>query len=272
LPPDDDPQFDVPVLIVGAGPVGMMAALLLHQLGIEAQLIDRRGQAKRAPAAHVVNARTFEICRGAGVDMEALMALTGDPVDAGQAIWVTRLAGEEIGRLPFERQDDAVLELTPTPLRNLGQHHFERILLQTLDSQKAANPEFNQQWESAEQTPDGVTSTVRDLSTGHLREIKSRYLIATDGAGSRIRESLGIEMVGPPKLQTFVMIHFEANLREIVKDRPGILHWISDPEAGGTFVAHDIDKEWVYMVPFDSDKESADAYTPERCRALVARW
>jgi 2,4-dichlorophenol 6-monooxygenase len=264
-------RIDVPVLIVGAGPVGMMGAILLHQLGVEARLIDRRAEAGRAPAAHVVNARTFEICRSAGVDMDALGALTGDPADAGQSIWMTRLAGEALMSLPFERQDDSVLALTPTPLRNLGQHHFERILGQTLASKGAAKIEFGMQWESAEQHEDAVVSRVRDLSTNAVQEIRSEFVIAADGAGSRIRESLGIEMIGPPKLQSFVMIHFEADLREIVKDHPGILYWISDPEAGGTFVAHDIDREWVYMSPFDSDAERAEDYTPERCKDLVLR-
>jgi 2,4-dichlorophenol 6-monooxygenase len=264
-------RIDVPVLIVGAGPVGTMGAILLHQLGIEARLIDRREEAGRAPAAHVVNARTFEICRAAGVDMDALGALTGDPADAGHAIWMTRLAGEALASLPFERQDDSVLALTPTPLRNLGQHHFEKILQQTLASKGAARIEFGQQWESSDQREDGIVSRIRDLSTDTVHEIRSQYVIAADGAGSRIRKSLGIEMIGPPKLQSFVMIHFEANLREIVKDHPGILYWISDPEAGGTFVAHDIDREWVYMVPFDSEVESADDYTKERCEELVLR-
>jgi 2,4-dichlorophenol 6-monooxygenase len=264
-------RIDVPVLIVGAGPVGMMAALLLHRLGIGARLIDRRLEAKRAPAAHVVNARTFEICRGAGVDMDALMALVGDPVDAGQAIWMTRLAGEALASLPFERQDDSVRALTPTPLRNLGQHHFEHVLRQSLADQGAAKIEFGQQWKESEETSDGVLSRIRDLSTNELSEVRSAYVIAADGAGSRVRKSVGIEMVGPPKLQSFVMIHFAANLRALVKDHPGILFWICDPEAGGTFVAHDIDREWVYMLPFDPDRESVEEFTAQRCKELVLR-
>jgi len=262
---------EVPVLIVGAGPVGMMAALLLSRLGIQNRLIERRGEASRAPAAHVVNARTFEICRGAGVDMDALMDLTGDPVDAGRAIWVTRLAGEVVGSLPFERQDDSVRALTPTPLRNLGQHHFERVLRESLASQNAAEIEYGQQWEEASQEGEDVVSRIRDLQSDELHEIRSQYLIAADGAGSRIRKACGIEMIGPPKLQSFVMIHFSANLRELVKDHPGILYWLCDPEARGTFVAHDIDGEWVYMLPYDSDTEAVEDFTPERCKDLVLR-
>ena len=117
---------------------------------------------------------------------------------------------------------------------------------------------------------DGVVSQVRNLATGEVEEIRSRYLLAADGAGSRIRKWIGIEMQGPPKLQTFVMVHFEANLRKYVADHPGILYWLLDPEAGiAGFVAHDIDREWVLMIPYDDELESSDDYPPERCEDII---
>jgi len=262
-------RIEVPVLIVGAGPVGLMGALLLARHGMEARILDRRETPIRAPAAHVVNARTFEICRAVGVEMDAFKAFSSDPQDAGQVIWVTDLAGEEIGRLPFERQNDEVLRFTPTPLRNIPQHRFEAVLRDTLPKVGAAEVEYGQQWEGAEQDEEGVTSRVRDLTTDEVYEIRSRYLIACDGAGSRIRKSLDIEMVGPQNLQSFVMIHFEANLRPLVKDRPAVLYWLTDPELGATLVAHDIEREWVYMVPFDPDRETEADYSVERCETLV---
>ncbi len=262
-------RIEVPVLIVGAGPVGLMAAILLARHGVEARLVDRRFHATRAPAAHAVNARTFEICRAAGVDADALAAASGDPRDAGQVFWVTTLAGDEIGRLPYERQGEEALRFTPTPLRNLPQHRFEAILRNTLKQVGASEVAYGQQWESAEQSEAGVLSRVRDLDSDTVHEIWSRHLIACDGAGSRVRKSLGIEMSGPPKIQTFLMIHFAADLRELVRERPGILYWIADPEIGGTLVAHDIDREWVYMRPFDSDRESEADYPPTRCAELV---
>jgi 2,4-dichlorophenol 6-monooxygenase len=262
-------RSEVPVLIVGAGPVGLMGALLLARLGMEAHVVDRRETPIRAPAAHVVNARTFEICRAAGVDMDAMAAFASDPHDAGQAIWVTSLAGEEIGRLPFERQTGEVLRFTPTPLRNVSQHHFEGVLRETLPKAGASEVQYSQQWEGAEQDEEGVTSRVRDLATNEVHEIRSQYLIACDGAGSRVRKSLDIEMIGPQHLQSFVMIHFAANLRDLVKDRPGVLYWLTDPELGPTLVAHDIEHEWVYMYPFDPDNEVETDYTAPRCEALV---
>jgi 2-polyprenyl-6-methoxyphenol hydroxylase-like FAD-dependent oxidoreductase len=120
------PRVDVPVLIVGGGPVGMMASLLLAGQGIESLVVERREGPHRAPQAHVVNPRTLEIFRGAGIDVDALRALATPRADGSEVVWMTDLTGEELGRLPYERQGDECLADTPTPLLNLSQHLLER--------------------------------------------------------------------------------------------------------------------------------------------------
>ena len=264
-------RIDTPVLVVGAGPAGMTSSLLFSRLGIASRVIERRATPQRAPAAHVVNARSFEIFRAAGVDMEAIAAACQDPADAGQVYWMTTLAGAELGRLPFERQGEDTLTLTPTPLRSLSQHRLEPILLDELRRCPDVDVAYGHEWVSAEQDAEGVTSTIRDHATGHVYEVRSRWLIAADGAASPIRRSLGIEPIGPDRLQSFVMIHFEADLRPLVVDRPGILYWTTAPGVTGTFVAHDIDSTWVYMHPWDPDRESARDYTEAVCADIVRR-
>lgn len=264
-------RIEVPFLVVGAGPVGMIGGILLAEQRRACLVVERRNGPQPAPAAHVVNARTFEICRQAGLDMDAIAAAAKDPADAGHVIFVTRLAGEEIGRLPFERQGEDCLRYTPTPLRNLSQHRFEPILADAIQKRPSGDLRYGWQWERSEQDESGVTSSVRDLASGEVHQVRSRYVIAADGAGSRVRKSLGIEMQGPPRIQSFLMIHFGADLRSIVRDRPGVLHFVVDPEAGGVFIAHDIDREWVYMHAFDPAHESEEDFDDERCRSLVLR-
>ncbi len=264
-------RIEAPFLVVGAGPVGMIEAVLLAGLGRRCLVLERRAGPQTAPAAHVVNARSFEICRQAGLDMPAIEAVCQDPADAGHVRFVTRLAGQEIGHLPFERQGEECLRYTPTPLRNLSQHRFEPILAETLAKRPGIDLRYGWQWEQSEQDGSGVTSVVRDLERDETHEVRSRWVIAADGAGSRVRRSLGIEMHGPPRIQSFLMIHFGADLREVVRERPGVLHFVVDPEAGGAFVAHDIDREWVYMHAFDPDTESEADYDEARCRQLVLR-
>ena len=262
---------EVPVLVVGAGPVGTSAAILLAQQGLGSLVVERAREPQRAPAAHVVNARTFEVLRAAGLDMGAIAAACKSPADAGRVRWMTTLVGDELGSLPFERQGDDMLALTPTPLRNLSQHRLELLLLEHLAKQPEASLCAGHEWEDAESDAEGVTSRVRDLASGRLHEVRSRYLIGADGAGSRVRRALGIEPLGPARLGSFVMIHFEANLRPWVGRRPAVLYWTTAPGAMGTFVAHDIDSTWVYMHAFDPEREAAEGYTEGVCREIVRR-
>ena len=118
------------VVIVGAGPTGLTAAQLCARLGLSAIVLERREGPLRSPAAHVVNARTFEIWRQAGVDMRPVLdASASRRAKRASVHWVTKLGGEVIGSLPFERQGDEMLAVTPTPLRNLSQHRLEPLLL-----------------------------------------------------------------------------------------------------------------------------------------------
>ena len=93
-------RIDVPFLIVGAGPVGLIESILLANQGRESLVLERRDGPQRAPAAHVVNARSFEICRQAGLDMGAIDAVCKNPADAGHVRFVTRLAGRWRKRAP----------------------------------------------------------------------------------------------------------------------------------------------------------------------------
>ena len=197
----------------------------------------------------MVNARTLEIFRQAGLDMDAIIAVAKDPADAGHVNFVTRLNGQLIGRLPFERQGPEVLEQTPTPLRNISQHRLE--------------PHPRRRGRRHGRRRPALRHRVAGQHAGRRRRhldafatwppaTPSRSAAATcsraDGAGSRVRKSLGIDMVGPPSLQSFIAIHIAADLRAMVADRLGVLHFVMDPAVTGVFVAHDIDREWVFMV------------------------
>ncbi len=182
--------------------------------------------------------------------------------------WVTKLGGEVIASLPYERQGDEQLAVTPTPLRNLSQHHLEPLLVDAL-GEAGIDVCYEHCWESAISDDAGVISTIG--GPDGMRSVTSRWVLACDGASSPVRRMLGIEPEGPHRIQSFVMVHFAANLRDLVGDHPGVLFWICDPAAGGTFVAHDVDREWVYMHAYDPDAEDAASYTPARCDQLVRR-
>ncbi len=260
-----DPEIasaHVDVVIVGAGPTGLTAAHLCNKVGLSYVVLERRDGPQRSPAAHVVNARTFEIWRQAGVDMAPIGAACASPEVAGQVHWVTKLGSDIIGSLPFERQGDEMFTVTPTPLRNLSQHLLEPLLLPP-----GGDVRYEHEWTGATETDTGITVAVSSPNGDY--SIDATYLLAADGAGSPVRRSVGIEPIGPRSLQSFLMIHFHANLRSLLGDNPGILFFLADPATGGTFVIHDIDHESVYMHRWNPDEEPVESFTEERCRNLV---
>ena len=69
-----------------------------------------------------------------------------------------------------------------------------------------------------------------------------KYLVAADGAGSRVRAALGIPMAGEPALQHLVNVHFWAPAlgRRLVRERPAMLYFVFNPRAVVVVVAHDL--------------------------------
>jgi len=257
------------VLIVGAGPVGKMAALLLAHHGINSCLIDRRTELMTAPKAHAVNARTLEICESIGISAARLRALGASPEEAGEVRFVGTMSGPEFGSLPYERQDHAALAFTPFPLSNVAQPVFEQELQRHVA--QSARIEFLQGVECIDLRDEGerVEATLREVATADQQPRSFDYVIAADGANSKMRDLLGIEMDGPDALANYLMIHFQADLRAITEGKRGLLYFLFQPGVSGTLIAYDQAKTWVLMQDWNPDLESREDYTEERCLSLI---
>lgn len=240
-------------LVVGAGPVGMTMAMLLQAQGMTVRIVEQREGPHTTPAAHVINARTFEIWRQLGLDVDRIRARAQPPADAGTVYWVHELGGEVLGSLPYEQQGDDQLAVTPTPLRNLSQHVLEPMLLDELH-RRGLEVEFGTAWQPGDAR----------APQGH------RWLLGCDGASSAVRRAHGIVMEGPDNLQRFAMIHFRADLDLLIGAHRGVLYWVCGP-AGGTFVSHGNGGEWVYMSPIGPGDGPPDEATAARLvRAAAA--
>ncbi len=256
------------VLIVGAGPVGLLTALLLEEVGLDYIVVERRPTLHTAPQAHVITSRSLEICRSIGISDMPIRAAGPKMADAVNIRWVDRLAGRDLGLFSIVSDPAAVQRMmsnSPTPTTNLSQDKFEQLLYDHLPESEKVR--FERTWQGFEPSEAGCISTLTGPK-GESLVVESRYLIGADGAGSRVRKAIGANMVGPDNLQTFVNIHFNADLRELLSGREGLLYWVMDKECEGTFIAHDIDSNWIFMKTVDAD-EPIDPINEEKFSALL---
>ena len=254
------------VLIVGAGPAGMVSALCLARLGIRSILVERQSGLDEHPKGHEINTRTVEILNGLGIST-AELAEEASPDSDGSRILFCRTINEEFGRIDLLADGSGADKYahhlrSKKPYLNLSQTEFERVIERHVHAEPLIELLRAHEWQSVVQDDAGATSEVRSLATHHTFQIRSQYLIGADGAGSRVRKSLGIEMIGPDKLEDFVNVYFENSLRDYV-ETPAKLYWILHPEAYGAFIAHHVDKRWTYQVPIASPYERREDFTEE---------
>lgn len=173
------------VLIVGAGPTGLVLALCLARHGVAVRIIDRNsgpGQASRAMAVH---ARTLEFYRQLGF-ADAVVEL-GIQIDAIHL----REDGHDIVELPLA---DIGAGLSPYPfVLAFPQDDHERFLVERLRGE-GVEVEWNTELESFTQDERGVRSVLRHGD--ELVSCDTAFLCGCDGAGSRVRQSLKIDYSG----------------------------------------------------------------------------
>src|SRR5438067_12764637 len=172
---------DVAVLIVGGGPVGLTASILLSQADVRSLLVERHPGTAVHPKARGINARSMEMYRQCGV--EAAIRQAGLPPErAGFIVWARTLAGEEIERrVPWRSgpQSTAV-----SPVRNClcAQDDLEPVLRAHAEKQPAAELRFNTELETFDQHDRGVITTLVDTTAGKREEPCAQDLTAADGA------------------------------------------------------------------------------------------
>jgi 2-polyprenyl-6-methoxyphenol hydroxylase-like FAD-dependent oxidoreductase len=190
----------IPVLIVGAGPVGLALAGDLGWRGVPCTLIEKTAGVVEHPKMDLIGVRTMEFCRRWGIaDWVRDAPYPGDyPQDY---IWLTSLNGFELGRERFPgRAFEVCPPQSPQKRERVPQDMFDPIIKRFATSFAHVNLQHNTELMSFEEEPDFVRATVRDVLTGANRTIEADYLIGTDGGASTVREQLGIGMSGNPAL------------------------------------------------------------------------
>ncbi len=185
--------MDTDVLIVGAGPTGLMLANQLARRGIRPLIVDRHDGPSLQTRALGVQARTLEIYAHLGIVGQALEL---GKRATGANIW-TR--GRRAARLPL---GDIGRGMSPYPfLLILGQDDNERLLGEALRAQ-GTTVAWNTELMGVTQQTDRVVATLRQPD-GTTREVTAAWVAGCDGARSAVRELSGIPFHGAPYEHVF---------------------------------------------------------------------
>jgi 2-polyprenyl-6-methoxyphenol hydroxylase-like FAD-dependent oxidoreductase len=206
--------MDTDVLIVGAGPTGLMLANQLARRGVRALIIDRHAGPARETRALGVQARTLEIYSKLGIVKQALEL---GRRATGANMWVQ---GRRAARVPL---GDIGRDISPFPfLLILGQDDNERLLGEALRD-RGVTVQWRHELVALEQAPGHGTATLK-LPDGTVRRITAAWVAGCDGARSTVREASRIAFPGAPYEHVF----FVADTRvtgDMVPDELNVYLW-----------------------------------------------
>ncbi len=191
---------EVPILIVGAGPVGLALAADLGRRGVPCLLIEQGEGPADHPRASAINARSMEFMRRFGV-ADAVRAASAPEDFPHTALYCTSLNGFEIARIerPHHGGRGPTPESPERPQR-CNQLWLDPILRDLALAQSGAELRYRCRFETLRQESDRVIVTAQDLAhdlAGDQRiEIVAQYVVDCSGGHSPIRRALRIGMSG----------------------------------------------------------------------------
>ena len=212
----NEARTDTDVLIVGAGPTGLMLANQLARRGVRATIIDRHSGPALQTRALGVQARTLEIYAHLGI---AERAVELGKRATGADMWAR---GRRMARVPL---GDIGRDFSPYPyLLILGQDDNERLLGEVLRRWNLT-VQWNTELVGLSQQSDRVVARLREAN-GALREVSAPWVAGCDGAQSAVRNLNGIEFRGAPYEHVFFVADTQVT-GPMVPDELNVYLWQS---------------------------------------------
>ncbi len=208
------------VAIVGAGPVGMCAALVLARAGVEVDVFEMRGETNQASRASTFHPPTLTILDRLGVfDAMAPLAQRVDRVQF-------RRPGEVIGELSFRLLEG----LTDKPFRmHFEQSRLTLLMRAELEHLPAARLHFDHELTGLAQREGGVRLQLQ--TAAGERQVDARFLIACDGARSRAREVLCIAFEGQHYPGMALRVRTDRSIESLLPGLAPLTYLVEDPES-----------------------------------------
>lgn len=259
-----------PVLVVGAGPIGLALAGDLGWRGIGCTLIESGDGAIYQAKMDMVGIRTMEYCRRWGI--VPWVEQGGYNRDYPQdCIWVTSLTGWELGRERFPSPaEERPPEESPQKRERCPQNFFDPVLARFARQYAHVSMRYRTTLLGFEEQADRVIARVRDESTGREETVEASYLVGCDGGSSTVRQCLGIGMTGTPTLTYTTNIIFRCDALEKLHGKaPGYRFiFIGLEGTWATLVAINGRDQWRFSLVGDAQKRTL---SEQEIRSAIVR-
>ncbi|MBV9235423.1 MAG: FAD-dependent monooxygenase [Xanthobacteraceae bacterium] len=250
------------VVIVGAGPVGLAAAIELGLRGVRCIVVERNDRTGYSPRAKTTNVRTREHLRRWGIADTLRKASPISPDRPSNVVFATRMNGHFLTR--FENAlhgSRARNNLYSEEAQWVPQYVLEDVLRGRAQSLPSVRIYFETEFLSLSQSPDGVVSRFKDHRDGRSAVVNSAYLIGADGARSVVREAIGASMTGDGAFSRNYSIIFRApELAARNVHEPAIMYWMINEDVPSLLGPMDEEDLWFFMATkLDVEPSSIDA-------------
>ena len=257
----------VDVLVIGAGPAGLSAAIELGSRGIRVLVVERNARVGVAPRAKTTNVRTRTHLRRWGI-ADRLAADAPFGIDyPNNMVFVTRLAGPELAR--FSNAFNASPQRSPFYPEHgqwVPQYALEKVMLEKASSIPEIEVRFNTSFVTAEQNANWVSATLRDQS-GEEFGVRARYLVGADGARSQVRDLIGAKMEGRHGLSHHYNVIFRApGLAEAHGHGPAAIYWQMGRQGFSAVGPMDRGDLWFFM---PGGAKPGVSLAPDEAAALI---
>lgn len=264
-------MIEVPVCIIGCGPIGLTASLLLSRFGIKTLLLERRGALNTHPRSRFVDTTTMELMRELGIEKEVEATGLG-PDWTEYNRWSRSLRGEEYARIPSPTFHTVPRSTSPCLPVMTAQDHVENALIGKVREDPNIDLRFHTEARDLEKTETETRLRIHDARTGKDEEVVAPYTIGADGPSTSTRAVIGSTLESDPMPINSQDVIFDADLSAYVNDRKGALLY-STPRLGAAVIFQPLDgvRRWRCQVSVPEPKLLSEAEIVTRiCEALGA--